>query len=278
MLAVAAATFLAVPQTRAIVWDDFQSYTAYQVLANGFQPQSGSISRWGRFGLATADNPVAMVGFGPLGETVGNYPLLWSLGNNGNLAYHFPTATNLTATPGFSIQLMVAYLPPTNTSILAVFEDSAGNIWQTTPTNAQFFGAENVWQTNVFVFSPQFMEQVAGSSPFSLTSIINLRIRFVNPSGDTTSQHVYFFDLESLPPQPVLGQLTLGAGNAVTIKFTTGDDVPADTFTLETSPTLGGSAVWGTDSGATIQSLGGGAYQATTTRSGNATQFYRVKR
>lgn len=181
--AIAAVTLFSVPETRAVVWDDFQSYTNFQKLASGFLPQADSDSRWGRFGAATADNPTARVSFGPNFETVGDYPLLWSLGNNGNLAYHFPTPTNLTTTPGFSIQLMVAYLPPTNTTVLAVFEDASGNIWQTTPAYAQSIAAEFVWQTNRFVFSPEFMEQVVGSSPFDLTSIMNLRTLASGLSG-----------------------------------------------------------------------------------------------
>jgi hypothetical protein len=276
--AMAAVTFLLTPATRAVVWDDFQSYASFQVLANGYLPQTGSDSRWGRFGAGTADNPVAKVAIGPLGETAGDYPLLWSIGNNGNLVYHFPTPTNLTATPGFSIALMASYAPPTNTTILAVFEDANGNIWQSIPSVAQSISEAFVWQTNRFVFRPQFMEREAGTTPFDLTSILNLRIRFQNASGDTTAQHIYFFDLESLPPQPVLGQLTFGAGNAVTVPFTSSDDAPADVFVLETSSTVGALAVWVADAGATIQSLGGGTYRADTVRSGNAMQYYRVRR
>ena len=275
---IVTATFLLMPEARAVVWDDFQSYTNFQKLASGFLPQVDSNSRWGRFGAGTADNPVAQVSFGPNFETVGDYPLLWSIGNNGNLAYHFLTPTNLTATPGFSIQLMVAYLSLTNTAVLAVFEDVVGNIWQTLPAYAQAITAEFVWQTNRFVFSPAFMEQVVGSSPFDLTSIKDLRIRFVNPSLDPTPQHIYFFDLQSLPPQPVVGRLTFGAGNSVSIPFTSSDNAPAEVFVLETSLTLGPSAVWGADPTATLQSLGGGTYTADTIRTGNGTQFYRLRR
>ena len=146
------------------------------------------------------------------------------------------------------------------------------------PAYAQTITAEFVWQTNRFVFSPAFMEQVQGSSPFDLTSIKDLRIRFVNTSLDPTPQHIYFFDLHSLPPQPVVGRLTFGAGNAVSISFSSSNDAPAEVFALETSPTLGSSAVWATDPGATLQSLGGGAYTADTIRSGNATQYYRLRR
>ena len=276
--AIAAVTSFSIPVVRAVVWDDFQSYTNFQKLASGFLPQADSDSRWGRFGAATADNPTARVSFGPNFETVGDYPLVWSLGNNGNLAYHFPTPTNLTTTPGFRIQLMVAYLPETNTTVLAVFQDTLGNIWQTTPAHAQPITTDFVWQTNSFVFSPEFMEQVEGSSPFDLTSVSNLRIRFQNPSGDPTPQHIYFFDLQSLPAKPVLGQLTFGPGNSVIIPFTCSDDAPAEEFVLETSSTLGPSAAWAADPAATVQSLGSGNYTAATVRSGNATQYFRLQR
>lgn len=275
---IAAVTAFGIPAARAVVWDDFQSYTNFQKLASGFLPQADSDSRWGRFGAATADNPTARVSLGPNFETVGDYPLVWSLGNNGNLAYHFATPTNLTTTPGFSIQLMVAYLPETNTTVLAVFQDTLGNIWQTTSTHAQPITTDFVWQTNSFVFSPEFMEQVEGSSPFDLTSVSNLRIRFQNPSGDATPQHLYFFDLQSLPAKPVLGQLTFGSGNSVILPFTCSDDAPADEFVLETSSTLGPSAAWAADPAATVQSLGGGNYTAATVRSGNTTQYFRLQR
>lgn len=89
---------------------------------------------------------------------------------------------------------------------------------------------------------------------------------------------MYFFDLQSLPPKPVLGRLTFGAGNSVIIPFTCSDDPPADVFVLETSSTLGPSAAWSADTAATVQSLGGGNYTADTIRSGNATQYFRLQR
>jgi hypothetical protein len=278
LAAVAAVTFLMVPEAGAIVWDDFQSYTNFQRLASGFPPQTDSNSGWGRFGAATADNPLARVSFGPNGATVGDYPLVWSLGNNGNLVYHFVTPTNLTATPGFSLQLMVTYLPESTTSVLAVFEDRNGNIWQTTPAYAQPLTPDFVWQTFRFVFSPEFMGRQGGSTPFELTAVTNLRIRFQNAAGDTAAQHIYFFDLQSLPPQPVLGRLTFGAGDSVSLPFTSSDAALADVFVLETSSTLEPSALWLKDVAATLQSLGSGAYTADTIRSGNTTQFYRLRR
>jgi len=276
-LCLFATAFLLTPRSPAAVWDDFQSYAQFEKLAGGYLPQEGSASRWGRFGAATADNPVAMGGFGPAGETVGDYPLVWSLGNNGNLVYHFPTPTNLTATPGFSIQLMSPYEAPTNTSILAVFQDASGTIWQTTPANAQYLQTEYVWQTNQFLFSPALMERVDGAGSFDLSSISNIRIRFVNQTGEAISQHIYFFDFRSLPALTVLQTPVLGPGSSITISFSA-EEGPAEAFVLESRTSLTGAGDWAPDTSATIQSLGDGKFQAVTTRGTAPAQFYRIKR
>jgi hypothetical protein len=79
--------------------------------------------------------------------------------------------------------------------------------------------------------------------------------------------------------------ITLSAGNAVTINFTSNDNSPATAFTLETSPTIGPSATWTPDPSGTVSlvsaanppfGLNVATYQAVTTATGGATQFYRI--
>ena len=80
-----------------------------------------------------------------------------------------------------------------------------------------------------------------------------------------------------LPPALVtITGITVGAGNSVTINFTSSDNAPATAFTLETSSALGTSADWTTDAGAVISSATPGVYQAVTTGTGGAAQFYRI--
>src|SRR5665213_493557 len=70
--------------------------------------------------------------------------------------------------------------------------------------------------------------------------------------------------------------IQVGAQNAVTINFTSTTNAPASAFTLETSPVLGASASWTTDTKAVIASSGPGVYQAVTTGTGGPSQFFRI--
>jgi hypothetical protein len=79
------------------------------------------------------------------------------------------------------------------------------------------------------------------------------------------------------PPAVIVSSIQVGAGNAVTINFTSSDNAAASAFTLESSPALGASASWTTDVGAVITSSAPGVYQAVTTGTGGAAQFFRIK-
>ena len=82
----------------------------------------------------------------------------------------------------------------------------------------------------------------------------------------------------SLPPVVVSAtSIQVGAKNAVTINFTSSDNAAASAFTLETSPVLGASANWTTNTTAVITSSSPGVYQAVTTGTGGPSQFYRIK-
>ena len=82
----------------------------------------------------------------------------------------------------------------------------------------------------------------------------------------------------SLPPVIVSAtSIQVGAKNAVTINFASSDNAAASAFTLETSPVLGASANWTTDTKAVISTSGPGVYQAVTTGTGGPSQFFRIK-
>jgi hypothetical protein len=74
----------------------------------------------------------------------------------------------------------------------------------------------------------------------------------------------------------VVTSIQVGAGNAITIIFTSSDSAAASAFTLQTSPALGVSASWTNDPGAMITSSTPGIYQAITTGTGGPAQFFRI--
>jgi hypothetical protein len=77
-------------------------------------------------------------------------------------------------------------------------------------------------------------------------------------------------------PKVVVTKISVGAGNSVTINFTSTDNAAVSAFTLQTSPSLGASATWAADAGAVITSTAPGVYQAVTTATAGPSQFYRV--
>ena len=81
----------------------------------------------------------------------------------------------------------------------------------------------------------------------------------------------------ALPPASVkVTSIQVGAAKSVTIDFTSSDNAPTSAFTLQSSPALGASASWTTDSAAVITSSGPGVYQAVTTGTGGSSQFFRI--
>jgi hypothetical protein len=258
---------------QAVMWDDFQSYPYGIALTQGFA--AGPDSPWGRFGGATADNMIADF-VGVDGTMGGDYPVLWSLGNNGNLVYHFPTVTNLTAFGGFRVQLRIDAATPVPTQVVGVVEEANGNIWGTIPALKPVL-TNDAFQMFVFHLTPEQTEElvVTTTNAFSLEDVIDIRVRFENAGGYGTN-HIYIDNFESIPVPPVITGITATPGGAVTIAFTSTDgDVPD--FAVEQSSAVGAASSWALDPNATIQSTGPGTFEADTTASGDA-QFYRIRR
>ena len=89
----------------------------------------------------------------------------------------------------------------------------------------------------------------------------------------------------TIPAKFRISNIAIGAGNEITINFTSNTNTPAAELTLLTSPTLGPSASWTPDAGAVItQTLvanPNGAkplahYQAVTTGSNTPSQFFLI--
>jgi hypothetical protein len=261
------------PRAQAVMWDDFSTYPYGIALTQGFA--AGPNSPWGRFGLATADNMVSdFVGVG--GSMGGDYPVLWSLGNNGNLVYHFPTPTNLSVPAGFRVQLRINAATPVPTQVVGIFEEANGNIWGTIPALKPVL-TNDAFQLFAFQFTPAQMELlVAGTSTaFSLADVIDIRIRFENAGGYGTN-HIYIDNFESIPLAPVITGITTTPGGAVTITFTCPEgDVPD--FAIDQTAAFGATASWAPDPNAVIQNTGTGTFQVDTMASGDR-QFYRVRR
>jgi hypothetical protein len=272
-LALVSMAFGGCLSARAVMWDDFESYPEALQLTQGFA--AGPNSPWGRFGAATADNLIAeYIGVG--GSMGGDYPVIWNLGNNGNLVYHFPVVTNLSAAPGFRVQLRVDAATPVPTSIVGVFEEANGNIWGTIPALKPVL-TNDAFQAFTFHFTPAENELlVAGTSPdFSVADVINIRIRFEN-SGAYGTNHIYIDNFESVPLSPVITQITRGPAEAVQVIFTCPDGVASD-FVLERATALSATTLWEPDPNAVIQGIDATTFQADTTTP-DASQFYRISR
>ena len=157
------------------------------------------------------------------------------------------------------------------------------------------------YYTVVDDFSPGF-PSYAGPGPyylgFSFTGgdgkthfgYMNIQVNWIGsgfqePLFSTTVYGIYYNKTPnaaivtgSLPPVIVSAtSIQVGAKNAVTINFTSTTNAPTSAFTLETSPVLGASASWTTDTKAVISSSGPGVYQAVTTGTGGPSQFFRIK-
>ncbi len=255
------------------MWDNFESYPEALQLTQGYLP--GPNSPWGRFGVATADNLIAeYIGVG--GSMGGDYPVLWSLGNNGNLVYHFPTVTDLSVPAGFRVQLRIDAATPVPTQVVGVFEEANGNIWGTIPALKPVL-TNTTFQMFTFHFTPAQMEELVAvtTNAFSLADVIDIRIRFEN-SGAYGTNHIYIDNFESLPLAPVITGITRGPGDAVQVTFTCQDAVASD-FVLERTTALSSTTLWEPDPNAVIQGIDATTFQADTTTP-DAAQFYRVSR
>jgi hypothetical protein len=273
----------------ATVWDNFLAYTNNEVLAStiGAQP-SNAPSMWGYFGGAAADKVFAKTALGPNSDIVGDTPLKYSLGNNASVIHYFNSLSNLTSTPGFSIRTLITNLTAvTNTLVFGQFEQTNANvsvntIWQSVAGLP--LTTTSIWQTLVFNFSPATMVRAQGTNDFDLTAVRDVRLKFVNTGGDTTSQHTYFTDLRSYAPKPAvtvvprpqITSINVGPANAVTLQFTCSDNSPASNFQLWWSPAVADGANWQQDTGAVITSIGTGLYQVVTTGPAD-TAFYRIR-
>ena len=271
---IAALLFPLSLSTQAVMWDDFSSYPYGIALTQGYV--AGPNSPWGRFGAATADNLVADY-VGVDGSMGGDYPVIWThVGNNGNLVYHFPTATNLSASAGFRVQLGIDAATPVPTQVVGVFEEANGNIWGTIPALKPVL-TNTTLQMFAFQFIPAQMEElvVATTNAFSLADVIDIRIRFEN-AGAYGTNHIYIDNFESLPLPPVITGITATPGGAVKITFTCPEGEATD-FAIDQAAAVGGTTSWAPDPNAVVQSTGTGTFEADTTASGDA-QFYRVRR
>jgi hypothetical protein len=138
----------------------------------------------------------------------------------------------------------------------------------------------------------EFTGSVDGQAHFGY---MNVQVNTVLSGGVAIVQSVVVQDVYynatpnaaiTVPTTVAISQITVGAANAVTINFTSNDNADPSTFALETSPALGASASWTTDTGASITQTqaanpGGGINQATyqivTTGTGASAQFYRIQ-
>ena len=199
-----------------------------------------------------------------------------------------PSSTNLVLNPTSN-----AYVIPWTNGLVVTATNSATP--SSIPTYKRFL-ANSVFRYSAYLFNnfPTNGEAVG----FEFLSTKDNQIHFgymdiqVNGApgvfGDFTATvaGIYY---EATPNTPItigalpavvvtvtVTNISVGAGHAVTINFTSSDNAAASTFTLQTTPVLGAAASWVADSGAVITSNAPGVYTAVTTGTGGAAQFYRI--
>jgi hypothetical protein len=183
----------------SLAYDDFESYTNTQILAIAVSNTVAG-SPWGRFGLGTLDNPTAYTNRGVAGSVAAQFGVGWGTGtNNASMVYWFPSTTNLAAFPGVTIDLRISNVTAivSNTVVKAGFEQTDGTIWQTKASLAATLSNE-AYQTFAFNYSSADMERSAGSGPFDLSIVRNLRLRFEN-AGQAGTQHILLDNFQGSP-------------------------------------------------------------------------------
>ena len=190
----------------ATTYDNFESYSDGEVLASGLASNVTG-SPWGEFGVGIANNFTALAGEGVGGSIAGQLVADWSLGNNANIVFWFPSSVSLVGSPGISVSLFVsnsAVIGVSNTIVKVAFEEGDGStVWQTTASAAPVL-TNGTYQTFTLPLSSATMELANGAAAFSLTNVINLRIRFENAScgaGCTSSipQQIFVDNFQSVP-------------------------------------------------------------------------------
>ncbi len=209
-------------------YDNFESYVNGEVLASGLSSNVTG-SPWGEFGVGIANNLTALTGRGVGGSVSGQLVADWSLGNNANVVFWFSSAANIAGSPGISISLFVsnpAAAVVSNTIVKAAFEEGDGStVWQTTASAAPVL-TNGTYQTFTLPLSSATMELANGSGAFSLTNVINLRLRFENAScgggcASSVPQQIFLDNFQGVPSatwNQTAGSFNIGdAGNGTMV-------------------------------------------------------------
>jgi hypothetical protein len=209
VMAVAAVLLRLSVASYAQMYDNFESYTNNQLLATATAAtQTGS--PWGRFGGATAANPIALTNAG-VGASVGmDYALNYSGGNNASLEFHFPATSNLTSVTALSVDLRVSTALLSNTIVEVAEEQANGPIYQSLTTLAQVL-TNTTFQTFTLDLNSAEMANQGTAGAFDLSQVIDLRIRFQNVASGG-SQHIYVdnFQAVSVPEPSTLALMVSG--------------------------------------------------------------------
>ncbi|HTV39998.1 MAG TPA: hypothetical protein VMF08_05450 [Candidatus Sulfotelmatobacter sp.] len=139
----------------------------------------------------------------------------------------------------------------------------------------------------------EFVSAVDGQEHFGyMDAKVNSSTNVLSGENVITSMTVYDVYYNQTPNAGItipfdvdVTNITVGAENAVTIDFSSNTNAPVSALSLETSPTLGPSANWTTDTNAIITQTSSAVpnskmpqafYQATTTATNTPAQFWRV--
>lgn len=153
--------------------------------------------------------------------------------------------------------------------------------------NSYFYGGSWLYTWNNFATEEALGFSFTAADGLTHFGYMNVKVNHTSGANNdftATVTGIYYnatpnagIVIGALPPAIVkVTSIQVGAGKSVTINFTSSDSAAASAFTLQSSPALGASANWTTDSGAVITSSAPGVYQAVTTGTGGSAQFFRI--
>lgn len=199
-----------------------------------------------------------------------------------NIDKAFNTQTNKVLNPssnGYVIPWTVGTILDATTGLVPTYKN-----WI---ANSYFYGGAWLYSWNNFTSEKALGFSFTASDGLTHFGYMNLTVNHTPGSNNDFTATVSGVYYNATPnagimigavPAPVvtITSITVGAGNAVTINFTSPDNAAVSAFTLQSSPALGASADWTTDLAAVITSGAPGVYQAVTTGAGGTAQFFRI--
>ena len=198
-----------------------------------------------------------------------------------NMDKVYPAQTNELLNPSTS-----AYIIPWTAGTVLDATTGSAPTYQKWLANSYFYSGKWYYLWNDFPTNEALGFSFTASDGLTHFGYMDIKVNHTPGANEDFSATVSGIYYNATPNAPItigavpitvnVTNIIVGAGNTVTIDFTSSDNAPASAFTLETSASLGAAASWSADPGAVITSPAAGVYQAVTTASGSSSQFFRI--